>query len=59
MKEVKLKQDKKLWLVWITMILSDITHLSSLSFQNAWVPLKKSCLAWFLGDVSITQNSEI
>ena len=34
-----------LGLVWITMILSDITQFSSLSFQNAWVPSKKSYLA--------------
>ena len=38
--------------------MSDITQFSSLSFQNAWVPPKISCLAWFLGDVSITQNSK-
>ena len=46
-------------LVWITLILSDITQFSSLSFQNAWVPQKILCLAWFWVLVSSTQNSKI
>ena len=33
--------------VWITLILSNITRFSLLSFQNAWVPQKILCLAWF------------
>lgn len=50
---------KNLGLVWIIMILNDITQFSSSSFQNVWIRPKKSYLTQFLGDVSITQNSKI